>query len=148
MYFFWSTTHAISTLQLDYYQTRNLLNRIYCVTRNKWLFIIFFLKKPIISEEQKLRAKYAQATRPAHGGAGGGGHSLFLQKRLAKGQKYFDSGDYQVNITNKCRKTAELQSFGSSIFKTSLRKHLLFCSKASNIENISLEDFGGVGESF
>ena len=30
------------------------------------------------------------------GGAGGGGHSAFLQKRLAKGQKYFDSGDYQM----------------------------------------------------
>ena len=29
-------------------------------------------------------------------GAGGGGHSAFLQKRLAKGQKYFDSGDYQM----------------------------------------------------
>ncbi len=24
------------------------------------------------------------------------GHSAFLQKRLAKGQKYFDSGDYQM----------------------------------------------------
>ena len=30
------------------------------------------------------------------GGGGGGGHSAFLQKRLAKGQKYFDSGDYQM----------------------------------------------------
>jgi hypothetical protein len=48
------------------------------------------------AEEQKLRAKYAQVTRPQHGGAGGGGHSSFLQKRLAKGQKYFDSGDYQM----------------------------------------------------
>ena len=27
---------------------------------------------------------------------GGGGHSAFLQKRLGKGQKYFDSGDYQM----------------------------------------------------
>merc|ERR1711890_188306 len=26
----------------------------------------------------------------------GRGHSVFLQKRLAKGQKYFDSGDYQM----------------------------------------------------
>lgn len=25
-----------------------------------------------------------------------GGHSAFLQKRLTKGQKYFDSGDYQM----------------------------------------------------
>jgi cAMP-regulated phosphoprotein/endosulfine conserved region len=25
-----------------------------------------------------------------------GGHSAFLQKRLQKGQKYFDSGDYQM----------------------------------------------------
>merc|ERR1712129_355619 len=33
--------------------------------------------------------------------AGGGGHSAFLQKRLAKGQKYFDSGDYQMGLQNK-----------------------------------------------
>ena len=46
-------------------------------------------------EEQKLRAKYPQA-KPMVPGGGGGGHSAFLQKRLAKGQKYFDSGDYQV----------------------------------------------------
>ncbi|CAB0010001.1 unnamed protein product [Nesidiocoris tenuis] len=26
----------------------------------------------------------------------GGGHSSFLQKRLNKNQKYFDSGDYQM----------------------------------------------------
>ncbi len=55
-------------------------------------------------QEQKLRAKYPQAKNPLlggggpgpAGGAGGGGHSAFLQKRLAKGQKYFDSGDYQM----------------------------------------------------
>ncbi|XP_012229329.1 cAMP-regulated phosphoprotein 19 [Linepithema humile] len=42
-------------------------------------------------EEAKLRAKFPNATgRPF------GGHSAFLQKRLAKGQKYFDSGDYQM----------------------------------------------------
>lgn len=42
-------------------------------------------------EEAKLKAKYP-------GGLGGrpGGHSAFLQKRLAKGQKFFDSGDYQM----------------------------------------------------
>jgi len=42
-------------------------------------------------EEEKLKAKYPMA-------AGGGlsGHSAFLQKKLAKGQKYFDSGDYQM----------------------------------------------------
>lgn len=28
--------------------------------------------------------------------AGLSGHSAFLQKKLAKGQKYFDSGDYQM----------------------------------------------------
>lgn len=49
-------------------------------------------------EEEKLKAKY--------GGVGGGaglgrpgGQSGFLQKRLlqkGKGQKYFDSGDYQM----------------------------------------------------
>lgn len=30
------------------------------------------------------------------GRPGTGGHSAFLQKRLQKGQKYFDSGDYQM----------------------------------------------------
>lgn len=30
------------------------------------------------------------------GARGPGGHSAFLQKRLQKGQKYFDSGDYQM----------------------------------------------------
>lgn len=45
-------------------------------------------------EEAKLKAKYG-------GGSGAqnrlmGGHSAFLQKRLAKGQKFFDSGDYQM----------------------------------------------------
>jgi len=55
------------------------------------------------AEEQKLRAKYPQANKPMlpggggpAGGGGHGGHSSFLQKRLAKGQKYFDSGDYQM----------------------------------------------------
>lgn len=50
-------------------------------------------------EEEKLKAKYAIGG----GGSGGlgrpGGHSAFLQKRLlqkGKGQKYFDSGDYQM----------------------------------------------------
>merc|ERR1712241_619584 len=68
------------------------------------------------AEEQKLRAnlaKYPQAVNknlpmnmPAGGGgggAGGGGHSAFLQKRLAKGQKYFDSGDYQMAKQTKPR---------------------------------------------
>nr|CAG4646775.1 EOG090X0P2R [Macrothrix elegans] len=40
-------------------------------------------------EEDKLKARYSNA-RPVTG------HSAFLQKRLAKGQKYFDSGDYQM----------------------------------------------------
>ena len=44
------------------------------------------------TEEQKLKSKF-----PALGGRhGGGGQSAFLQKRLGKGQKYFDSGDYQM----------------------------------------------------
>lgn len=30
------------------------------------------------------------------GPRGPGAHSQFLQKRLQKGQKYFDSGDYQM----------------------------------------------------
>jgi hypothetical protein len=45
-------------------------------------------------EEEKLKEKYPHA---AVGGLGRpGGHSAFLQKRLQKGQKYFDSGDYQM----------------------------------------------------
>merc|ERR1711899_305806 len=36
------------------------------------------------------------ATGGGPAGGGSGGHSAFLQKRLAKGQKYFDSGDYQM----------------------------------------------------
>lgn len=42
------------------------------------------------AEEAKLRAKYPMVGRPM------AGHSAFLQKRLQKGQKYFDSGDYQM----------------------------------------------------
>lgn len=49
-------------------------------------------------EEEKLRAKYASCgAGPGLGRPGG--HSAFLQKRLlqkGKGQKYFDSGDYQM----------------------------------------------------
>jgi len=45
-------------------------------------------------EEEKLKAKYSlSGVGP---GARPGGHSAFLQKRLQKGQKYFDSGDYQM----------------------------------------------------
>ncbi|XP_013149575.1 PREDICTED: alpha-endosulfine [Papilio polytes] len=43
-------------------------------------------------EEAKLKAKFPNAIL----GKGSGGHSAFLQKRLAKGQKFFDSGDYQM----------------------------------------------------
>lgn len=45
-------------------------------------------------EEAKMKAKYGQ--NPGLGPRGLGGHSAFLQKRLQKGQKYFDSGDYQM----------------------------------------------------
>ncbi|PSN55905.1 Alpha-endosulfine [Blattella germanica] len=41
-------------------------------------------------EEAKLKAKFPMAGRPMSG------HSVFLQKRLANRQKYFDSGDYQM----------------------------------------------------
>ena len=43
-------------------------------------------------EEAKLKAKFPNAVL----GRGPSGHSAFLQKRLAKGQKFFDSGDYQM----------------------------------------------------
>ncbi|MCL4146029.1 UNVERIFIED_CONTAM: hypothetical protein GTU68_057091 [Idotea baltica] len=42
------------------------------------------------AEEAKLKSKYPNINRPM------AGHCAFLQKRLAKGQKYFDSGDYQM----------------------------------------------------
>ncbi|XP_045524359.1 alpha-endosulfine [Pieris brassicae] len=42
-------------------------------------------------EEAKLKAKFPNAMLGR-----GGSHSAFLQKRLAKGQKFFDSGDYQM----------------------------------------------------
>jgi len=38
-------------------------------------------------EEAKLKAKYPSVAKPGPG---------FLQKRLQKGQKYFDSGDYNM----------------------------------------------------
>lgn len=41
-------------------------------------------------EEAKLKAKYPLGNKPLSG------HSAFLQKRLAKGQKFFDSGDYNM----------------------------------------------------
>uniref|UniRef100_A0A6M2DQ33 Putative regulator of atp-sensitive k+ chanel alpha-endosulfine/arpp-19 n=1 Tax=Xenopsylla cheopis TaxID=163159 RepID=A0A6M2DQ33_XENCH len=47
-------------------------------------------------EEEKLKAKFP-AGLSGLGRGGPGGHSAFLQKRLAKGQqKFFDSGDYQM----------------------------------------------------
>ncbi|KAK2718261.1 cAMP-regulated phosphoprotein 19-like [Artemia franciscana] len=47
-------------------------------------------KEVLQREEEKLKAKLPQLpNRPV-------GHSAFLQKRLAKGQKYFDSGDYNM----------------------------------------------------
>jgi len=46
-------------------------------------------------QEQKLKSKFpGMPARPMPGG--GVSHSAFLQKRLTKGQKYFDSGDYQM----------------------------------------------------
>jgi cAMP-regulated phosphoprotein/endosulfine conserved region len=45
-------------------------------------------------QEEKLKAKYPNAL--GLGARGPGTHSGFLQKRLQKGQKFFDSGDYQM----------------------------------------------------
>jgi len=42
-----------------------------------------------MEEEAKLRAKYPNLKSA-------GGHSSFLQKRLAKNPKFFDSGDYNM----------------------------------------------------
>ncbi|EEC18735.1 hypothetical protein HPB47_011671 [Ixodes persulcatus] len=46
------------------------------------------LRSAELEEEAKFKSKYPQNVRP--------GGSLFLQKRLNKGQKYFDSGDYNM----------------------------------------------------
>ncbi|KAH7964878.1 hypothetical protein HPB49_018655 [Dermacentor silvarum] len=46
------------------------------------------MRKAELEEEAKFKSKYPANTRP--------GGSLFLQKRLNKGQKYFDSGDYNM----------------------------------------------------
>jgi len=43
------------------------------------------------AEEAKLRARMPLMNRPT---------SAFLQKRIGKGQKYFDSGDYQMAMQN------------------------------------------------
>ncbi|KAF2367943.1 hypothetical protein FHG87_001298 [Trinorchestia longiramus] len=53
------------------------------------------------AEEAKLRARLPQSMmgRPA------AGHSAFLQKRLGKGQKYFDSGDYQMALQKPSNKS-------------------------------------------
>lgn len=46
------------------------------------------LRTAELEEEAKFKSRYPQNMRP--------GGSLFLQKRLNKGQKYFDSGDYNM----------------------------------------------------
>ncbi|XP_046661667.1 cAMP-regulated phosphoprotein 19 isoform X2 [Homalodisca vitripennis] len=53
-------------------------------------------------EEAKLKAKYPMAS-----GIPLSGHSAFLQKKLAKGQKYFDSGDYQMAKQTTALKTRQ-----------------------------------------
>lgn len=58
------------------------------------------MKEAEKSEEAKLRAKYPQVMRP--------GGSVFLQKRLQKGQKYFDSGDYNMAKAKVKAKAAAL----------------------------------------
>jgi len=45
------------------------------------------IKKVEQEEEAKLKAKYPQVQKPG---------AQFLQKRLQKGQKFFDSGDYNM----------------------------------------------------
>jgi len=52
-------------------------------------------------EEAKLKAKFPMAGRPMSG------HSVFLQKRLANRQKYFDSGDYQMAKQKSAAKTRQ-----------------------------------------
>ncbi|XP_068178854.1 endosulfine alpha b [Antennarius striatus] len=59
---------------------------------------------PVKAEEAKLKAKYPTlAQKP--------GGSEFLMRRLAKGQKYFDSGDY--NMAKAKMKNKQLPVAGS-----------------------------------
>ncbi|XP_056597373.1 alpha-endosulfine [Triplophysa dalaica] len=44
---------------------------------------------PVLDEEAKLKAKYPNLSHKSGG-------SDFLMKKLQKGQKYFDSGDYNM----------------------------------------------------
>lgn len=52
-------------------------------------------------EEAKLKQKYptmgGKPGLPGKPAGGPGGQSSFLQKRMAKNAKFFDSGDYQMN---------------------------------------------------
>ncbi|XP_018601161.1 alpha-endosulfine-like [Scleropages formosus] len=59
---------------------------------------------PVKAEEAKLKAKY-----PSLGQKPGG--SDFLMKRLQKGQKYFDSGDY--NMAKAKMKNKQLPAAGA-----------------------------------
>lgn len=47
------------------------------------------IKEKMAMEEAKLKAKYPNISKP-------GGPSGILAKRLQRGQKYFDSGDYNM----------------------------------------------------
>lgn len=88
-----------------------------------------------------MQARYPQTVRPM------AGHSAFLQKRLAKGQKYFDSGDYQMaKQTGK----VSLQFFVNSL----KRKLFVICSITENVflvtgkakDNAAHLVFGPVGD--
>lgn len=58
-----------------------------------------------LEEEKKLKAKYPAVQRPG---------SQFLQKRLQRGQKYFDSGDYNMAKASKSP-DAKLPEFNSPV---------------------------------
>ncbi|XP_072529464.1 alpha-endosulfine [Salminus brasiliensis] len=60
---------------------------------------------PVQAEETKLKAKY-----PNLGQKPGG--SDFLMKRLQKGQKYFDSGDYNMAKAKMKNKQLPVQGVG------------------------------------
>ena len=59
----------------------------------RWQAIVFCIQSLALKSWLYLNAGSISAIG---GRPGGGGHSAFLQKRLGKGQKYFDSGDYQM----------------------------------------------------
>uniref|UniRef100_G3PJS7 Alpha-endosulfine n=1 Tax=Gasterosteus aculeatus aculeatus TaxID=481459 RepID=G3PJS7_GASAC len=88
-----SSENLDSDTQVDYEdEKQHFIEEVSKKSEEAFLLITDSQEKnanPVKAEEAKLKAKY-----PAMGQKPGG--SDFLMKRLQKGQKYFDSGDYNM----------------------------------------------------